>query len=254
MSAHAAVRVDDDLASGQTAVAVGAADHEAAGRVDPELGLVVEQLGRQHRPDHLFDDRFLELLVLDVGRVLGREHDRVDALGRAAVVAVLDRDLALRIRAQPRQLAVLAQGRLLPHQLVREHDRHRHQLFGLVDREAEHQTLVARALLLVQARAGRDALRDVGRLLLERGEHRARVGVEAHLRARVADLAHGLAHQLGHVERRGRGDLAGYDRVPGFHHRLARYARHLVLRERGVEDRIGDRVAHLVRVTLGHGF
>src|SRR5690606_5328305 len=36
---HAAVGVDDDLAPGQARVALGAADHEASGRVDVVAGL-----------------------------------------------------------------------------------------------------------------------------------------------------------------------------------------------------------------------
>ena len=43
-------------------------------------------------------------------------------------------------------------------ELVREQDRHRHQLVGLVGGVAEHHALVAGA-------AGVDALRDIGRLL-----------------------------------------------------------------------------------------
>ena len=44
MTAHAAVGVDDDLAAGQTRVALRSAHDETAGRVDEELGLGVEQL------------------------------------------------------------------------------------------------------------------------------------------------------------------------------------------------------------------
>ena len=41
---RAAVGVDDDLAAGQAAVALRAADHEAAGRVDEVLDLLAEHL------------------------------------------------------------------------------------------------------------------------------------------------------------------------------------------------------------------
>src|SRR3712207_7023992 len=37
-----------------------AADDEAAGRVHINLGLVVEQLGRDHHLDHVLDDRFAD--------------------------------------------------------------------------------------------------------------------------------------------------------------------------------------------------
>ena len=56
MAAHAAVGVDDDLAAGEAAVALGPADHEAAGGVDEVLGLLVEQLGGDDRLDDLLED------------------------------------------------------------------------------------------------------------------------------------------------------------------------------------------------------
>ena len=68
----------------------------------------------------------------------------------------------------------------------------------LVGRVAEHHPLVAGAdpvERIVVARVvlrlvrGVDALRDVGRLLVERDDHAAGLGVEAVLGARVADLA-----------------------------------------------------------------
>jgi hypothetical protein len=99
--------------------------------------------------------------VLDLGCVLGGQHDGVDARW-PAIRIVLDRDLALGVRTQPRQHALLAQLRLTLHEPMREHDRHRHELAGFVDGEAEHQPLIAGALVLVQALPLRHALRDVG--------------------------------------------------------------------------------------------
>ena len=99
---------------------------------------------------------------------------------------------------------------------MREHERQRHQLRRLVAGEAEHHALVARADAVERIAAGAarlerrvDALRDVGRLLVERHVDGAGVGVEAVLGARVADLAHDAAHDLRDVERRARGDLPG---------------------------------------------
>jgi hypothetical protein len=47
VTAHAAVRIDDDLASGEAGVTLRSADDEAAGWIDEELGLVVEELRGQ---------------------------------------------------------------------------------------------------------------------------------------------------------------------------------------------------------------
>src|SRR5690606_41367797 len=84
----AAVGGDDDLASGQAAVTVGTADHEAAGGVDVGLGLLVDPLGRKNFLDDLFHNAFADFLVLDGRRVPGREHDGVNGGRRADGVAV----------------------------------------------------------------------------------------------------------------------------------------------------------------------
>src|SRR5690606_9308234 len=49
----AAVGIDDDLAAGQAGVAIGAADLEAAGRVDVVLGRVGQQIGGENVGDDL---------------------------------------------------------------------------------------------------------------------------------------------------------------------------------------------------------
>ena len=82
MTRHAAVRVDDDLAPGQAAVADRAADDEIAGRVDVKLRLRRDPVLRQHLLDHELHDRFAQVRVLDVRCVLRRQHDRVEARPR----------------------------------------------------------------------------------------------------------------------------------------------------------------------------
>jgi hypothetical protein len=63
----AAVGVDDDLAAGQAAVAVRAADDEAPGRVDQVAGVAGgQQFLRNHRLDDLLDHGFRDLRVRDV--------------------------------------------------------------------------------------------------------------------------------------------------------------------------------------------
>ena len=76
---------------------------------------------------------------------------------------------------------------------VRQHDRQRHQLRGLVAGEAEHHALIAGA-------ADVDAHRDVARLLADRDQHRRGVAVEAEAGVGVADLAQRRAHQARKVD------------------------------------------------------
>jgi len=77
---HAAVGVHDDLAAGQPRVALRAPDHEAAGRVDEDIGITDLEPGvGEHRPDHERDHPLAQLHVVDLVRVLGGQHYLADA-------------------------------------------------------------------------------------------------------------------------------------------------------------------------------
>ena len=130
--------------------------------------------------------RLDQRLGVDAGLVLRRDQDLLD-LDRLAVL-VADRDLRLAVGAQVRHHVAAPHLGQPVRQRVRERDRHRHQLRRLARRVAEHHSLVARAdhvERVVVARVGArlvrlvDALGDVRRLLVDRGDHRARLAVEA---------------------------------------------------------------------------
>src|SRR5207302_5183499 len=88
---------------------------------------------------------------------------------------------------------------------VSEADRQRHQLRGLIAREAEHHPGVTCA-------ADVHPLGDVWRLLVDARDHAAGLGVEAVASSRVADLTHGLAEDLRDV------DVAVGGYLPLHHH------------------------------------
>ena len=172
---------------------------------------VLDQVGLDHR------------LGVEPVAVLGRDEHPLDldgALAPVLVDLVAHRDLRLPVRPEVREDVGLAHLREPARELVREHDRHRHQLGRLGRRVAEHHPLVAGADpvervvvagVVLHLEGVVDALRDVGRLLVEGDDHAAGLGVEAVLRARVADLRDPLAHEPRDVHvRRGR-DLAGDD-------------------------------------------
>ena len=146
---HAAIGVDDDLPAGQAAVTHRAADDEAAGRVDVNVFLLalIEPLCRDDRLDDLVHDRLADGLETNVRIMLGRQHHGLDA--DRAVVFISKGELALGVRTQPRQGAVLAHLGLAFHQPVGIGDRRRHQHIGLVAGVAEHQPLVAGTLFAV---------------------------------------------------------------------------------------------------------
>ena len=185
-------------------------------------------------PAHLF--------VGDVFPVLARDDDRVHAHGLAAFV--LDRHLRLAVRPQVVEHAVAPRARQPLDELVRQHDRQRHQLFGLGAGVAEHQALVAGA-------AGVDAHADVGRLLVERRQHGAGVGVEAELGAGVAHVPDGGARHFLEVDDGVGGDFAGHHDQAGRHQRFAGDAALRILGQDGVEDRIGNLIGNLVGMPFG---
>ena len=144
---RSAVGVDDDLAAGQPAVAVGAADEELARRIDvPDSVLRDEALGQR-----LQDVGLGQRLDIVRGQMLVDMLMRQDDLGHADRLAVLvtDRDLALGIGAEALLGARAARLRQVLQDAVGIVDRRRHQFRRLPAGVAEHDALVAGTLFLV---------------------------------------------------------------------------------------------------------
>ena len=196
---------------------------------------------------HLLDLR-VRLLVRAFLGGLVRDDDRLD--GDGASVLVDDGELALGVGAQEGELVRLAQAREEDQQLVRVHDRRGHERGCLVRGVAEHHPLVAGALLLGLLSV--DALRDVGALAVERAHVVERVPAEALGGAVVADVLHHAAGDLLRVDRVEplAGDLAHVDDETRTAHRLAGDVRARVLREAGVQNRIGNLVGDFVGVAF----
>ncbi len=75
--------------------------------------------------------------------MLRRDDDSIDAHG--AVAVILDRHLGFAVRAKKIDDALSSDLRKALHKSVRQHNGERHQLFGFIAGEAEHQALIARA-------------------------------------------------------------------------------------------------------------
>ena len=157
MRRRAAIGVDDDLAAGDPGIAVGAADHKAAGRVDEKIAP-----RRTSSPRAGVETTY--------GRTISRTSscldpvgmlDRDDDLGRPHRLAVdiLQGHLAFRVGAQQRRLSGMPRLGQRAQDGMRVKDRRRHQFRRLVAGIAEHHALVAGALVLVAR--GVDALRDI---------------------------------------------------------------------------------------------
>ena len=207
------------------------------------------------------DDRLTDLLLGDVRGVLRADQDGVDAFGLA--VAVFDGHLALAVRAQPGQGAILAQLRQAAGELVGQVDGQRHQLGRLVAGKAEHHALVAgadgldidiRDLAAPDLQGLVDAHGNIAGLLGDGDLHAAGIAIEALLAVVVADVENDLAHQLIEIDVGAGGDLAQQHDKAGLGGAFARHARHGILLQAGIQHAVADLVAELVGVTLGDRF
>ena len=215
---------------------------------------LVEQMFRQRFLDDFLDAKFLDGPVLHVGGVLRGNHNVGNAHG--LVIHVLDRNLTFGIGPEPFHLAGLADAREFAAKLVRIHDGRGHKLRRLVRGVAEHQSLVAGALLggvLAFGRARVHALRDVRRLRRDGVHDQHLVGVKNVVVVRIADVANGLARDGVEIELGlGRDFAADHDEI-ALGVGLAGDAAVFVLRQAGVQHVIGNGVANLVRMAFADG-
>ena len=170
------------------------------------------------------------------------ENDRINTNNFAVVV--LEGDLAFRIRAQPRQGAVFTHFSLTLHQTVRIGDRRRHQHVGFVSGVAKHQALVARALF--QRIGTVNALVDVRRLFTDGAQHRAGVGVKAHIGMHVANFTDRVAGDLFDINPCAGGDFTTDQNHTGFDVGFTCYARFRILFEDRIQHGVGDLVSNFV--------
>ncbi len=256
MGAGTAVGVDNDLAAGQAAIALRSANHEAPGGVDQVAG-VLQPLFGQYGLDDFFDHGLVELgfhLVAQahLGAVLAGQDHGVNAVRLAVHVA--HGDLALGVRAQEWQTAVLAQLGLAFDQAVGVVDGRGHQLGCLVAGVAEHQALVTGTGIQMVVAGVVHALGDVIALLVVSDQHGAALVVNAVFGVVVANALDGVARHLDVVHVGIGGDFTCQDYQTSVAQRLGRYARFGVLLEDRVQDCIRNLVGDFVGMTFGHRF
>src|SRR2546422_4482908 len=243
MTRVAAIRVDHDLATGEPGISNRTSDDESPCGIDERAEVAILELGRNHGIDHVLGDVRTQLFGGDLLVVLCGEHHRVD-YRRLIAFSLADRHHDLAIWPEVVEHLGAADVSEPPRDAMREHNWQRHQLGCLVASKSEHHSGVAGA-------AHVNALRDVRRLLVDARDHAARLGVEAVLRARVADLSHGLPDDARDVDVAVGGDLAGHDHQAGGYHGLAGHPGQRILGQDGVEDGVGDLVGDFVRVAFG---
>ena len=249
------IGVDDDLAAGQSRVALRATNHKASSWIDQIFGLVVEQVGRQHLADHLFDTKFLDRSVFHIRRMLGGNHHVFNSDGLS--IDILKCHLAFYIGTQPRNADLLALARHLTEQAVCIHNRRGHQLRRLIAGIAEHDTLVTGALLRRVFTLGSrriDPLRDVRGLRGQNIGNKYLVRMKDIIVVDVANVTDRVADDLFVIELRTRGDFASQKHAITFDQSLASHAALWVLFQAGVQNAVGNVVGDFIGMALAHRF
>ncbi len=200
-------------------------------------------------------------LLLGHGLVmLGGEHHGLQADG-LSVLIVLHGHLALAVRPQVGERAVLADLGQLSGQPVGQSDGVGHQFRRLIGGISEHHALVSRAdgLQLLVGHLGLPGLQglvhahgDVRGLLVQGHHHGAGITVKSHLGVIVPDFIHRLPDDGGNVQIGSGGDLTCHQYEAGAAGGLAGHAAHGVLLHAGIQDGIRHCVAELVGMSLCH--
>jgi hypothetical protein len=217
-------------------------------------GLVAEVLGGDDLLDDLLLDLLAELLSGDIGRVLSRDNNGVDALrdNGTVVVLVLNGDLGLGVGSEPGQRTVAASSGHGSVQLVGEEESEGEELGCLVSGITEHDTLVTSTELLESLLVVK-TLSDIGRLLLNGDEQVAGLVVKTLGRVIIADVLDGVTDDLLVVELGLGGDLTEDHDHTGLGGSLASNLGEGILPKASIEDSVGNLISDLVGVALTDG-
>ena len=176
--------------------------------------------------------------------MLSGNHHCVDS-DRLSCFVILDRYLRFAVGKDVGEGAIFSLLCEAIRHSVCQRNRQGHQIVGLVAGITEHHALVSCAANLIVG-----SHRNVGALLINGGEHRAGVTIEACFGAVVADVLQRLSDDAGNVDVALGCDLAhDYDHA-GRAAGLTGDSSIGILTHDLVEDCVGDLVTHLVGVSL----
>ena len=231
MTANAAVTVAHDLSAGYACVGKGAADDEGAGRVDQHLEVTVQAIvcsGGDHGAAK--DDA--QRLRRDIFAVLTADEEGVDP-----VLLIVEGDLSLCIWAKVREIDATQDFQ----RMGGNHERQRHQLRRFIGGIAINNPLIASASQI-------NALGDVCALLRNQAGHHIQTDVWK------TDALERILRQRFEIRRMLGSDLTGNDDLVILDHTLDGHTAIWVMIQAVGDNRIGDLVANLVRMSAGHLF
>jgi hypothetical protein len=187
-------------------ISLWSADNETTGRVHQKVDVALDEFLGQHWFDYFLNRSFPDIFQLHFRCMLRRQYDGVDTVRLA--IDISDCYLRLGIWTQPGQAAIVAQLRLALHHEVRQVNCQWHQGWGFVAGIAEHQPLVARALIQIIVGCAIHALGDVGALLVISDQYSAALVINAVFGVVIADALDGVACHLNVIDIGGGGDFA----------------------------------------------
>jgi hypothetical protein len=138
-----------------------------------------------------------------------------------------------------------------------KHDRRWHELGSFVTGVAKHQSLVTGSLfgcIFPFGSSGIHTLRNVGRLAGDDVGNEDPVSMKNVIVVHVADLAYRIANELDIIQFGLRSNLAADDDDVALGVGFAGDPAMRILREAGIEHRIGNCVANFIWVTFPDGF
>jgi hypothetical protein len=159
-------------------------------------GTLVTQVCGDDLLDDLLQEILLEGLKADILRVLSGDDNSVNTKrdGGTTFLLVFNGDLSLGVGTKPRKESTATSSSHGSVQLVREDNSEGHELFSLVCRITEHDTLITSTVVLEVTVV--KTLSDIGRLLLNGDEDVASLVIETLGRVIVSNVADGVTDDL----------------------------------------------------------
>ena len=237
---------------------MGAADHEAPGRINIKLSILIHQFPGDHLVKHILFNIGVDLLLGNIIAVLGGKHYRIQA-NRPAILIIFHRHLRFPVGTQIRKDSVLTHLSQLPGQLMGQGNGIRHIFFRFIGSKAEHHALIPGAdgsqlflghPVLLRLQRLVHAHGNIRGLLIYGGDYPAGIAVKTVLCAIVPNFPDGFPHYLLQIHISLGSNFSHHQNQPGGNRRLAGYAAHGILLQHSIQHRIRNLIAHFVRMAF----
>ena len=262
MSCISAVSIHDDLTSCQACITVRSTDDETTCRIDKIFGICIQKFLWQDRIKYIFFDILMDPFLRYVRVMLCGKYNCFQA-ERLSVFIIFYGNLALAIRAEVRQCAILTNLCKLTRQLVCQTDRIWHIFFCFVCCITKHHTLIActdsfqllvRHFIFLSFKCLVNTHSDICRLLIQCYHNCAGICIEADLTAVITDLIYSFTYDLLYIQMCLCCDLTCYQYKTCTAACFTCHTAHRILLHAGIQNGIGNGIADFVRMSFCNRF